>query len=489
MGNLKRLATPLNSKWMVDQLALNHRILARMNALGIVPILPAFNGHVPDSFKHFLPRNEFTLSSYWSGFNSTYSGVVRLEAESPMFIDIGRAIVRAQLDEYGIYLANLAERFYSTDTFNEMDPDANTDLARLGGNLFLSVSREDAKGVLVMQMWCFAHAPRLWTLGNIRTLLAGIPAKKLVLLDLHGDKRPQWSRLQSYLDARPGLRVIWTLLHNFGGTNGMAGEMHSTATALLAAVRNGKASGVGLAMEGTQQNAILYDMVLDLAWHKGAGVDFSLDQWMERWVVFRYSVSDERLQASWRCLLDTVYSRPDEISGWGNTKSVFELQPQLRMLAKGFQPTAIAYQPEELLRCVQQFVSAVSEKTDSSKRNVDDLWYDLIDIIRQACSDVALQALSSIRQAFFKSDRKVLRHVSIKFLAVMKVLNQLMQQHPSWTVEEIALPRWTLESSSYYDHHVRQAKTLITQWSPHTKALHSYRYVFFVFLGCLLDLL
>lgn len=475
MGNLKRLGSPLNTDWMQAQLALNHRILARMNSLGISPVLPAFNGHVPDAFKHLIPRQDFTLSSLWSGFNSTFTGVVRLEPHSPLFVEVGRAIIREQLKEYKLYLSDLSEHFYSTDTFNEMDPEAHTDLAQIGANLFLSIIREDAKGVVVMQMWCFAHAPRLWTAANVLQLFSKIPAQNLLLLDLHGEKRAQWRRLKAYLDSRPAIRVIWTLLHNFGGGHGMAGEMEDTKNALLLAIEEGGVDGVGLAMEGTQQNAVLYDLVLDLAWLPSSSQTFAVGSWLESWVASRYSHKNSDLFNAWRCMVNTAYSRPSNLAGWGNTKSIFELHPQLRMFQGGFQPTAIGYSPGEFFRCVTAFLEGMDAVAEAKTVNLDDLLYDLIDVIRQASSDLALQSLEVIRQAFLEGNSKVFAHISAKLLAILKALGDLMRHHPFWTVEEIALPKWTQRTSAFHEHHLRQAKTLITQWSPHTQALHSYR--------------
>jgi len=47
MGNIHGWGGPLPQSWIDNQLALQHKILDRMRALGMIPVLPGFAGHVP----------------------------------------------------------------------------------------------------------------------------------------------------------------------------------------------------------------------------------------------------------------------------------------------------------------------------------------------------------------------------------------------------------------------------------------------------------
>ncbi len=51
MGNMEGWGGPLTSSWHKQQVALQHKILERMRNLGMIPILPAFAGHVPKAIK------------------------------------------------------------------------------------------------------------------------------------------------------------------------------------------------------------------------------------------------------------------------------------------------------------------------------------------------------------------------------------------------------------------------------------------------------
>ena len=49
MGNFRGWGGPITQTWIDGQLALQHKILDRMRALGMIPVLPGFAGHVPEA--------------------------------------------------------------------------------------------------------------------------------------------------------------------------------------------------------------------------------------------------------------------------------------------------------------------------------------------------------------------------------------------------------------------------------------------------------
>ena len=50
MGNIHGWGGPLSENWLNDQIQLQHKILDYMRSLDMIPVLPAFAGHVPPSF-------------------------------------------------------------------------------------------------------------------------------------------------------------------------------------------------------------------------------------------------------------------------------------------------------------------------------------------------------------------------------------------------------------------------------------------------------
>lgn len=85
MGNIRGWGGPLPSTWHDYQLALQHKIVDRMRALGMTPVLPAFAGHVPDGLVRVYPNASVTRLGSWAHFNTTYSNTYLLEPTDPLF--------------------------------------------------------------------------------------------------------------------------------------------------------------------------------------------------------------------------------------------------------------------------------------------------------------------------------------------------------------------------------------------------------------------
>ena len=72
MGNLYGWGGPLPQSWHGQQVALQHKILTRMRSLGMLPVLPAFAGHVPAAFPRLFPNHNVSHMTNWGSFNSSY---------------------------------------------------------------------------------------------------------------------------------------------------------------------------------------------------------------------------------------------------------------------------------------------------------------------------------------------------------------------------------------------------------------------------------
>ena len=66
MGNISGIDGPLNADWHKDQLALQHKILDRMRALGMKPICPGFQDSFQRLSNGFHPDLHMT-ETHWAG--------------------------------------------------------------------------------------------------------------------------------------------------------------------------------------------------------------------------------------------------------------------------------------------------------------------------------------------------------------------------------------------------------------------------------------
>ncbi|MCO5581342.1 hypothetical protein L7F22_035223 [Adiantum nelumboides] len=103
MGNLHGWGGPLPQEWLDQQLNLQKKIVTYMHRLGMTPVLPAFSGNVPSSLQTVFPSANISQLGDWN----TVSGDKRwcctylLDPKDELFVDIGKAFVQQQIQEYG----------------------------------------------------------------------------------------------------------------------------------------------------------------------------------------------------------------------------------------------------------------------------------------------------------------------------------------------------------------------------------------------------
>ncbi|RZM04985.1 MAG: alpha-N-acetylglucosaminidase, partial [Pedobacter sp.] len=110
-GNIDGLHGPLPQSWMKSHETLQKQILERERALGMRPILPAFSGHVPPTFKERFPQARVDKLNWEGRFADTYV----LHPDDPLFQQIADKFMDEQDKTFGN-----TDHLYGADTFNEM---------------------------------------------------------------------------------------------------------------------------------------------------------------------------------------------------------------------------------------------------------------------------------------------------------------------------------------------------------------------------------
>ncbi|MEO7292408.1 MAG: alpha-N-acetylglucosaminidase, partial [Ginsengibacter sp.] len=185
MGNLDKWGGPLPLSWMQSHEVLQKKILDRERSLGMTPVLPAFTGHVPASFKEKFPKAKLKKTS-WVGFPPVYI----LDPNEPMFTVIGKKFIEEETKTYG------TDHLYSADTFNENTPPTNDSvfLNDVSKKVYQSMALADPNATWIMQGWLFYHGAKFWQPTQIKALLNAVPDDKMIVLDLWSERHPVWNR-------------------------------------------------------------------------------------------------------------------------------------------------------------------------------------------------------------------------------------------------------------------------------------------------------
>jgi alpha-N-acetylglucosaminidase len=454
MGNLDAWGGPLPKHWIDSHKDLQKKILEAERSMGMKPVLPAFTGHVPASFKEKFPLAKLKKTNWGAGFNDVYI----LDPSDPMFEMIGKKFLEAQAKEYG------TDHLYSADTFNENPPPTNDSsfLDELSKKLFASMADVDDKAVWVMQGWMFHSDTAFWKPTQIKALLNAVPDDHMIILDLYSESHPIWNKTNAYY----GKPWIWNMLHNFGGNVSLWGRMKSVAEEPSKALHDpssGKMVGIGLTPEGIEQNPALYQLMMENVWRDSA---IDLSQWLKNYAIERYGIYDQKINNAWKILQQTVYNGGFEEGG---PESIITARPTINPTAN-FVRTNLDYDANDFIKAWTLFVNASPALYGS-----EGFQYDLVDISRQVLANYAIPLHQKIVTAYLEHDKVLFDKYSAQFLELMDDMDKLLA-----TRKEFLLGKWIADARScgiedneknLYEFN---AKDIVTLWSDKNSKLHEY---------------
>ena len=99
-----------------------------------------------------------------------------------------------------------------------------------------------------------------WTSDRIKAFLSKVPNDKMIILDLDSEAGPIWPHTNFYF----GKPFIWCLLHNYGGTRGIYGNLNTVATGPISAKQTPGTTmiGTGMTPEAIEHNPVIYDLMV-----------------------------------------------------------------------------------------------------------------------------------------------------------------------------------------------------------------------------------
>lgn len=454
MGNLDGWGGPLPKSWKEGHRDLQRKILQRERELGMKPILPAFTGHVPASFQKFFPTAKLKKTNWGNGFGDTYI----LDADDPLFAEIGRKFLKTQADLYG------TDHLYTADTFNENDPPSDDPayLAALSTKVFEGMKAADPDATWVMQGWLFYSHRKFWKTPQIQALLGAVPDDRMIILDLASEIEPVWKRTEAFY----GKQWVWNMLHNFGGNISLFGRIETIAEQPSLAwndPRSGHMKGIGLTMEGIEQNPVLYELMMDNTW---TDQPIALRPWLEKYNRVRYGSSNPDLIRAWDILVQTVYNGQTIRDG---AESIIAARPTLEGYRR-WARTKLNYDPLELLPAWDLFVGAIADHT-----SFEGFEYDLVDLTRQVLANYALPLQQQVATAFAQKDREAFQRYATEFLGLIEDMDQLLA-----TRKDFLLGPWVHDARQWGTNEEekrifeKNAKNLITTWGGPDNFLHEY---------------
>lgn len=450
-GNIDGWCGPLPKSWMESHEELQKKILARERELGMTPVLPAFTGHVPPTFKDRFPEARLRQVNWEGRFADTYL----LEADDPLFQTIGNRFMEEQIRTFG------TDHLYGADTFNEMFPpsDDSTYLDGISKAVYQSMAAVDPEAVWVMQGWLFHDKRDFWKPAQMKAYLGAVPDEHLIVLDLWGEEFPIWDRTEAFY----GKPWIWCMLHNFGGRNMLFGNTSKLAkepARVLADSAKGRLVGLGAVPEGIEQNPVVYSLLFSQIWRNTA-VD--LDDWFETYIESRYGCRDEDAAKAWDILRKTVYASE------GNYESAITARPTFEK-HNNWAYTDIPYDPAEIVKAWKYLLQAAGRLGDNPCYR-----YDLILVGKQALANYATIIQQKFGEDYRTKDLPAFKRNSREFMELIEDMDELMGTH-----EAFLLGKWLKDARSWGQTvpekqlYEKNARDQITLWGGKDAVLHDY---------------
>jgi alpha-N-acetylglucosaminidase len=451
MGNIQGWGGPMPQSQVDHRKLLVQKMIARMQSLGIEPVMPAFYGMVPSTLKNKTRAHIITQGS-WGAF--TRPDI--LDPTDTAFKRMAAIFYTETKKLYGKHI-----RFFSGDPFHEGGITAGVDLGHAGAAIQQAMQQSFPGAIWVLQGW--QDNPK-------KELLAKVDKSTVLVQELFGENTNNWETRKGY----EGTPFIWCIVNNFGERPGLQGKLQRFA-AEVPRIYNSEyracMKGIGIMPEGINNNPLTYELLLETGWHQQP---IQVEEWLKNYAVARYGKYNSHIEQAWKLLLQTTYSNPGYQEG--PPENILCARPALQIksvsswgnLKKGYD-TAV------FLQAVQRFAKAAPLFAGSSTYKID-----CINFVRQVLSNRADKVFAEWVQAYRQKNMAAFETAARQFLALASTTDELLNTD-AWyrlsTYQQQALLAGNTPQEK--KNNLLNAMMLITYWGEHNPQednLHEYAY-------------
>ncbi|KAL3940807.1 MAG: hypothetical protein SGBAC_004723 [Bacillariaceae sp.] len=412
------IAGPLPKSWMADQFSMQRDfILPRLRDLGIIGQLPGFQGNVPIQIRDIHDDQNITQEGA-TGW---------MDALDPLFGQISDKYMQKLLNAFGTDHWYQLDGYFNGGTAPWMmkDPrnidsreydDASTkvvshneDWFRRGTAAFESLNRTDPKAIWSFQGFAFIGWDSADQAEAVKGFVDAVPKDRLVILDMSYSGLGEWTKFNnaSFFDAP----FVWTTLHNFGGTDGIKGDINRVNHFPHEFLSSTSIAGIGGTPEGINQNPAFYEFLFESTFRDGPVED--LGEYLAQRSMKRYGLAGAKddgntfiieyhLSQTWKLLMRSLYS--NDFSTQDDT-GIAHLHPRGGGLFEEDR-----YTPKDLLcdaflsweHMVQAIQKASLEASDIYsilRNNNEPFRYDLVNLGREVLAQLSVPAAKNFTDA------------------------------------------------------------------------------------------
>lgn len=461
MSNMEGWGGPLPLSWYRQQEMLQKQILRRMHEFGMHPVLPGYGGMIPSS------EVDDKDKLYWNAF--TRPGT--LMPGDSKFDKFARLFYEETEKLYG------KADYYSTDPFHEAGGiPQGFDIAKAGKAILANMQKYGKKNAAwVIQSWG----------GNpSQKMLDALPNGDVLVLDLYSESTPQFGPVNNTYHRKNGYGNhdwIFCELENFGGNVGLHGRFDMLIDHYHKACKSYSENmkGIGLTMEGIENNPMMYELMTDLLWTDGT---FNPSDWIADYATARYGLKNVKADTrdaitalkaltSFRGILNSPEGNPQQ----GTHESIFCARPSKDAFQVSSWSQMQNYYDPDCVFTAQMLM----EKLKPVLGGNDNFNYDLTDITRQANAEKGRKLYNYMMVDYQSFDSKSFERHKKEFLNLILTQDSLLSTRPEFTLSRwVNMARKKGQTPVEQEFYEWNAKVQITTWGNRQCAddggLHDY---------------
>ncbi|KAG0301505.1 hypothetical protein BGZ98_008286 [Dissophora globulifera] len=420
--------TQFKNDWIDSQWELQGHIMSRMHDFNITAIMPSFNGFVPRELANIFPDVKFANASDWGAIEDPYSRVSFVSPSESLFVNLTQRLFETQTSLYeqmglGGDGTN-THNYYLLDLYNELSPVCMTSDCLRGATsgVMKAMKIADPKAVWVMQSWFLLNTD-LWKTVETKAFFDGIrevnDGRDAFVIDLYADVKPLWNETDGFF----GIDWGWSMLNNFGGGQGLYGTLPTLLTEPFRGFQQSRKvmRGMGITMEGINNNEYMYQVVLDIPWESVEATlnlpseiaspnntteTQPLDQLpldgqkhLEAYLRRRYgpNQTSSAVIEAWTTLSQTVWDcRTNQMA---QSRSYLDITPALDMYRSGFMSTKFWYNQSKVVKAWGQLVQSTETAASKTRRGHGMLQNSVQQVLRIGMGQASLDTSSQEAQS------------------------------------------------------------------------------------------
>lgn len=441
MGNVYGIGGPVHDDFFFESCELARKNHRRMKILSMDIVLQAYTGTAPCD----INKKDRDVPVIPQGKWNSLQRPLIINPDSVSFIKFASLFYEAQKEVFGDIT-----HFYAGDICHEGGSLKDADRKQSYSNIIESLLAFDKSAVWVMQSW--GDNPS----KQFTKAVKPYRDEHILMLDLYAEKD---SKNEGRFAPLAKFNCLFGVLNNFGGRNGLFGDISSIPEKIYSAAQKENLKGIALTAESVSVNPAVTDMFFSCVWEKITDPK----KWLYEYAVRRYGKESENIARSMDLLLDTVYSGKNESRGEGAPECGLCCRPQSSYKsASAWGGMKIAYSSEDFDKAAGLFLADY----DKFKKN-ECYIYDAVDILRQALSNRITDTVKNIRAAYKAQDYFTVSENGERLLQLADMLDRTLLNCREFSLSSY-LGR-VCEYSEKLDDFTREiyiigAKALITTW-------------------------